>query len=222
MTTQAPKIAEELIVSFEGFEPKWYRDVAGYWTLGYGLREGVIGLLHRDKVSGPISKKEGLELLRAVLDEVFTRGLREQLDVFDSLHVYKRAALLSLVYNIGLEAFRTSTLRQAIERRSYLDTMREWSRWRYSTIDGKKQVVDGLVRRREVESTLWAQGWELARRSLYGHRVIKLPVLDVEPGEPLMTLDELKAEARSRLERNPMQVAEEQEAAGGEGLFRHA
>ena len=63
-------------------------------------------------------------------------------------------ALISLTYEIGIQAIKTSTLRQVIlSNQDDIKVFHEWGRWIFS--DGKTLV--GMIKRREKEIKLWCK-----------------------------------------------------------------
>lgn len=68
------------------------------------------------------------------------------------------AALMSLVYNIGLGAFENSTLLKLLRQSDYHGAADQFLRWNKATVNGQKVVVAGLVSRRERERAVFLQG----------------------------------------------------------------
>ena len=140
----------ELVKRFEGFSSKPYLCPAGVWTIGYGTTRYPNGrrvkatdesctveqadswLIHE------LCKCEGL-VLRNTRAELNNRQL---------------AALTSFVYNLGIGAFRASTLRRRIDSGNFDDVPRQLSRWVYA--GGRR--LPGLVLRRAAEAELWQTG----------------------------------------------------------------
>lgn len=94
-----------LIRKWEGFKPKAYKDVAGYWTIGIGTLIDTVEeqyLLNRT-----ITETEGLRLLAKDLD-LYERMVNKLLT--KPLTQNQFDAVMSLVYNIGIGAFMRSTL----------------------------------------------------------------------------------------------------------------
>lgn len=127
-----------LIKQFEGFRSKAYRCPAGVWTIGYGHTAGVTPGM-------TVSVEEAERLLREDLSPV--------LDSLPSgLNRNRTAALASLVFNIGIGAFRRSTLRcLVVENPDNPQIATEFTRWVY--VHGK--VIPGLVCRRRAEAELY-------------------------------------------------------------------
>lgn len=139
----------DFIVMLEGIELKAYKCPAGVWTIGVGHTGEVDG---KKIVEGMIiSRDKAYELLREDLGvaekyialQPFAKNLKQcQFD-----------ALVSFVFNIGASAFYTSTLRRKLcVGDSEESVAAEFGRWIYGTVDGKKVILKGLVRRRQMES----------------------------------------------------------------------
>lgn len=133
---------KQLIKDSEGLELKAYLCPAGVWTIGYGdtgpdVKEGLV-----------ITKEEAERRLEARL-RGFEKGVNALVAVPLSQHQYD--ALISLVYNIGLGNFKTSTLLRKLNAGDYEGAADEFPRWNKS----KGKVLTGLVKRREAERKLF-------------------------------------------------------------------
>lgn len=67
-------------------------------------------------------------------------------------------ALASWVYNLGLEAYKGSTLKKRVDAGQWDAATEEIVRWVYGTVDGEKKKLPGLVRRRAWEAQVFATG----------------------------------------------------------------
>ncbi|XBC27844.1 lysozyme [Leminorella grimontii] len=139
-------LAATMVMYFEGYESKPYRDVVGVLTVCYGHTGS-------DIVPGrEYSKAECEELLRQDLAIV-----QRQVDrlVTVPLPDETRAALYSFTYNVGTGAFSRSTLLKKLNAGDGKGACNELKRWTYA--GGK--VWKGLVTRREIEREvcLWGQ-----------------------------------------------------------------
>jgi len=138
-----------LIKRFEGLELEAYQDVAGVWTIGYGH-------------TGP-EVKPGLKWTEQVAEAALTLALESREDAVSRmitapLSQHKFDALVSLVYNIGVEAFRNSTVRKRIEAGDTDANIAEaWSWWNKARIGGVLQTSTGLAHRREAEIAYYLQ-----------------------------------------------------------------
>lgn len=143
----------ELIKRFEGFSPVVYICPAGYPTIGYGH---VVRSEEREFFSSGITEQQAEELLLKDLIR-FEIGVRKLIQ--RELHDYAIDALVSFAYNVGLYAFRASTLRRKILRGDLLDGAAEFLKWVYA--GGRK--LQGLVRRRQAERELYLEGISYGR-----------------------------------------------------------
>jgi lysozyme len=136
----------DLIKQWEGCKLKAYKDVAGIWTVGYGLtsRAGFIEV-------GPdtvLTQAEADYYLEKVVDD-FASKIKPMITA--PINENEFAAFVSLAYNIGVGAFkRSSALKRfnAGEKDRVTEAIRMWKK-----AGGK--TVQGLVNRREAEAALF-------------------------------------------------------------------
>jgi lysozyme len=136
----------ELIKAFEGWRAKAYRDPVGIWTIGYG---------HTSMAGEPtvtaglvITKQQGDEILRRDV-ALFARGVKKPLTV--KLNDNQFSALVSFAYNVGLGAFKKSSVLKAVNTKNFdavPSRLKLWNKAGY-------RVLPGLVRRRQAESDLF-------------------------------------------------------------------
>lgn len=132
-----------LVRQFEGFRACPYKDVAGFWTVGFGH----LMKSHED-VNECLTLEEADRLLRfdireaenAVNQEVKVPLTQEQYD-----------ALVSWTYNLGHDRLRRSTLLKKVNAGDFEAAEAEFHRWVYA---GRKKVR-GLVVRRKIEAALF-------------------------------------------------------------------
>lgn len=130
---------------WEGCRLVAYRDSGGVWTIGYGHT----GL---DVYSGmKISQERADRLLASDLLR-FERAVNEAVKVALSDNQY--GALVSFAFNVGVDAFKKSTLLRKLNRGEYSAVPGELARW--NKAGGK--TLAGLVNRRAAEAGLWATG----------------------------------------------------------------
>ncbi len=131
----------DLLKDFEGFRERAYLDVVGIPTIGYGFTRGV-------KLGDHMTQAEGQERLKSELAE-FEAGVKTACARLPSES--QLAALVCLAYNIGLAAFKKSTvlrLHNAGDFSGAADSFRMWCK-------AGGRVVTGLVNRREAERALY-------------------------------------------------------------------
>lgn len=138
------KKAIEIIKQFEGCKLKAYKDTGGVWTIGYGS-------------TGP-DIKENVEWTQLQADYRFEKHFSAMAVEIQGLLKISTTegqicALCSLVYNIGINAFKTSTLLRLMnENKSDPKTIADqFLRWNKD--NGK--VVQGLTNRRKLERELF-------------------------------------------------------------------
>jgi lysozyme len=133
--------ALNLIKRFEGLKLEAYpdrKDVSkAVWTIGYGTTQGI-------EPGMKISEADAEDYLEREVSDLETRI---KILVKRKLSEREMAALVSLVYNIGIERFKFSTLLKDLNAGQMLSAAFEFSRWVY--IDGKPSP--GLINRRKVE-----------------------------------------------------------------------
>jgi lysozyme len=146
VTRQINDAGLTLIKNAEGLRLTAYQDVAGIWTIGYGHTGGVTP-------GETITQAQADQFLVADLQ---TAEAAVQADAGNAPTTDNQfGAMVSLCYNIGSGAFRTSTvLKQHIQgnTQAAADAFLLWDK---STIDGKLQVVQGLLNRRKAEQALY-------------------------------------------------------------------
>lgn len=135
-----------LIKSFEGLELIAYRDAVGVWTIGYG----------HTSMAGPpevypgmtITEAEAEEILRQDLG-IFERGVAQALKIDTNSDQF--SAMVSFAFNVGLGAFRDSTLLRKHNAGDFAGAANEFLRWVYAG----GQILPGLERRRDAERALY-------------------------------------------------------------------
>lgn len=137
----------KLIKQFEGFMSKPYLDAAGVPTIGYGSTFYANGqpVLMKDEA---ITEEQASNLMLNVLVK-FEDAVNKSVTV--PLNQNQFDALVSLTYNIGIAAFKNSTLLERLNAGLYKDAAEQFSRWVYSN----KVVLKGLQKRRDQEKTLF-------------------------------------------------------------------
>ena len=139
----------EWIKRWEGLRLQAYLCPSGVWTIGYGHTEGVkrgqtIDVKMADELfAGDVAKFDV-----AVTEMADRGGVKLAQGQFD--------ALVSFAFNAGVGALEGSTLWRKCKRDVTDETIAdEFGRWVYGTVDGKKQVLAGLVNRRKGEAKSW-------------------------------------------------------------------
>ncbi len=147
----------DLIKRFEGCKLKAYQDAVGIWTIGYGH-------------TGP-NVHDGLTITQKQADDIlaqdvgrFASGVAANVRV--SLTQSEFDALVSFAFNVGLGAFKTSTLLRLLNDNADRNVVAsQFLRWNKA---GDK-VLEGLTKRRNAEKALFLSK---APHPLLGHSIL--------------------------------------------------
>jgi lysozyme len=148
----------DIIKASEGFRDRTYLCPAGKPSIGYGHVK-----LPGETFQEPISQAQALSLL--VKDVEKAAAAVERL-VKVPLTQNQFDALVSLVFNIGSENFRTSTLLRKLNAGDYDSAALQFMKWCHARVRDPKTgaielvVLPGLVQRREEEGSLFLAGAE--------------------------------------------------------------
>lgn len=137
------------VMEFEGLRLRAYQDVAGVWTIGYGhTRTAHPGMV--------ITQPEARSLLKLDIQDA-EEAVKRLIKVPLSQNQFD--ALVSWTFNLGEGALAESTLRRRLNGGEYTAVPDEMQRWNKATNPetGRKEVVDGLVRRRKAEAAMWSE-----------------------------------------------------------------
>lgn len=145
----------DLIIKFEGLRLEAYTATEnersrGIWTIGYGSISWPNGepVRQGEKLS---NKEEAIDLL---VETVRPRVEAINQLVEAPLSQNQFDALVSFVFNVGIGAFRGSTLRKVLNNKDYIAAAGQFQRWNKQS--GK--VLPGLVNRRRAEQDLFMKG----------------------------------------------------------------
>jgi len=134
-----------LIKKFEGCKLESYKCAAGVWTIGFGSTSGV---------------EEGMEISQERADmllledvKVFEEAVNNLVEV--DLEQNQFDALVAWTFNLGSTNLKNSTLLKVLNDKNYEGVPEQIKRWNKATVDGERQVLEGLIRRREAESLLF-------------------------------------------------------------------
>lgn len=140
--------AVDLIKQFEGFRANAYLCPANVPTIGYGAVTWGNG--QRVKLGEVVSMTTAEKLLIVDLEKrsKALEGLKVNQNQFD--------ALISFVYNLGIGAFKGSTLFRKVQQNPDDNTIRqEFMKWNKARVGGKLMELKGLTRRRDAEANLY-------------------------------------------------------------------
>lgn len=151
---QAPCLS--LIHEFEqgpggGFAAKPYQDPSGFWTQGWGHRlPGPPSALSFPWTLAQADAQALLDLTDAAT------GVSAALPaVVSSLTDGQYAACIDFAFNLGVTAFRGSTLCFYINTGNMVLAPGQFLLWDHERINGVEQISAGLIRRRQAEVAVW-------------------------------------------------------------------
>jgi len=140
----------------EGYKSKVYADSGGLPTIGFGhlltkseINSGKIYINNvAVKYSLGLTPQQAMDLRRQ--DTSYVESCVNGL-VQVALTQNQYNALISFTFNVGNEAFRTSTLLKKLNAGLYEEIPAQMRRWHH--VAGKD--VQGLINRREADVKLW-------------------------------------------------------------------
>lgn len=129
------------IKRWEGCRLNAYQCSANVWTIGWGHTKGV---------------KPGMKITQLKADQLLGQDLGAYIEAVDDsvkvpLNQNQFDALVSFCFNVGVNAFKTSTLLRVLNQGNYSEAANQFMRW--TNAGGRK--VQGLVNRRKAEKELF-------------------------------------------------------------------
>lgn len=140
------QVGINLITSFEDLKLNAYDDGVGVWTIGFGTTVYPNGV--KVKRGDTCTKAEAVSFFEHDLRR-FEAAVNGAVKV--PLTQSQFDALVSLTYNIGENAFKSSTLLKKLNAKDYVGAADQFPRWN----KGGGKVMKGLVRRRAAERELF-------------------------------------------------------------------
>jgi lysozyme len=138
----------ELIKSFEGFRARAAQLPTGIWIIGYGhtqsARRGLT--VSASDAELLLRHHDLLAIEQAIVDRVLAPLNQNEFD-----------ALVSFVFNIGVEAFIASDVLAHLNSGDRLQAADALTFWRKGQIEGEMRVIDALVRRRAAEKAMFLE-----------------------------------------------------------------
>ena len=136
-----------LIKAYEGFASSPRLDERrgdGTYVVGYGHMT--------DRPMPQVSQREATNLLMGDVAPI-EKMIRDV--VRTPLNQNEHDALVSFVFNIGADNFKRSTVLSKLNEGDKLGAAEAFERWTKARVDGKLMKLDGLVRRRAAEKSLF-------------------------------------------------------------------
>lgn len=140
----------QFIKLLEGCKLTAYLDTSGIWTIGVGHIAGV---------------RKGMVITQEQADKFFIEDIipveqciRERVKV--KLQQHEFDALCAFIFNVGIGAFKSSTLLKLLNAGDKMAAALQFQRWNKGADPktGKKVPVQGLTNRRQKEYKLFISG----------------------------------------------------------------
>lgn len=142
-----PLAAVFIIAEREGCRLRTYKCPAGVWTIGWGETDA-------DKaIPGRTCTQEQADLW--LLEDLQRRTLQVKSLLKVHAEPNQLGALVSLAYNIGVEALAGSTVLKRHNAGDHEAAARAFHLWDKARVNGKLQVLPGLTARRAAEAALY-------------------------------------------------------------------
>ena len=136
-----------LIKKWESLQLKSYICPSGKWTIGYGHTGS-------DVVPNSTITEEQSEII--LMTDIKPIENYLNIKINRQLNQSQFDALVSFIFNIGIEAFKASTLLNKLMKNPLDLTIHdEFLRWKYGTRNNKKVIMPGLEKRRREEAALY-------------------------------------------------------------------
>lgn len=137
----------DLIKKSERCELKAYKCPAGVWTCGwgctgYGIKEGT-----------EWTQEHADYMLDVLADSSIDVALKAS-PVLKTQSPGRQAAIADFIYNCGLTAYKSSTLKRNIDANDFKTAQESIKMWDKAHVNGEAKVLKGLTIRRQAESDL--------------------------------------------------------------------
>lgn len=145
LTDAAVSLVKPFVEQKEGDRLTAYQDVGGHWTIGYGHTVGV---------------QPGMKITQAQADAMlamdllsFAQGILPLLTLVPGVGQY--AALISLAYNIGVGAFKASSVLRNHNSGDHPAAADAFLMWDKAHVNGALVDLPGLLSRRQAERKMY-------------------------------------------------------------------
>lgn len=140
----------EAVKHYEGLYLKPYLCPAGVWTIGYGHTKGI------SNKTKPITEELANQYLYDDLKYAYNAVIRLWPQALSKGTINQIAALTSFTFNLGEGNLSSSTLLKCLKSDNIGQCYSEILRWDKATVNGVKQSLPGLTKRRKTEADCFA------------------------------------------------------------------
>lgn len=138
------------IKGWEGFAPRKYQDLAGYWTIAYGVTKHGEPTIYEDLVKKePIQESEGAKISYKLKNDNYGKKIVDKLKKYGITKQREFDALVSFSFNLGIGVVldENSKMSKALKSGDRTNIENAFNAYVYSG----GNVVNGLVLRRKEE-----------------------------------------------------------------------
>ncbi len=197
-----------LIKGYEGLRMSAHYAPSEQWTVGYGHTSSARHGMHVTESEAERLLREDVKPIESILAETVRAPLNQN----------EHDALASLIFNIGEENWRRSTVLRKLNAGDKLAAAQAFELWTRARVNGEVVSLDGLIRRRAAEKSLFLMPTDAS---------LVVPTADVRPAsecEPAYVSDaELKSASLVRFERvknkTEIKLSPEERAGRARALF---
>ncbi len=145
MTRQINNAGFAIIKAGEGLRLQAYLDPVGVWTVGWGHTPAKPGQKITEQMAKTLLQLDTAHAAAAVDGATHDTGATDN----------QFSAMVSLAFNIGVGAFRGSTVLRRHRAKEYQEAADAFLMWNKGHIDGGLVILPGLARRRAKERELY-------------------------------------------------------------------
>lgn len=141
-----------ILIQWEAVRTTAYLDSAGIWTICVGHTKGVYQGMKATRDQCDVWLKEDLKIAERAVQRFVTYPISQ--NQYDALVIF--------TFNVGVEAFRTSTLLRKLNAGDIIGASNEFPRWNKERDPKTKQhrVSKGLTNRRKAEQQLFLKDYQ--------------------------------------------------------------
>lgn len=145
MTRRISDAGLALVKKDEGLRLAAYQDVASVWTIGYGHTPARPGQKITEADAEDLLRHDIARFERAV--DAVTQDVPTTEEQF--------SAMVSLAFNIGIGAFKGSSVLKKHRAKDYSGAAAAFLLWDKGHVEGQLEVIPGLLRRRNEERRMY-------------------------------------------------------------------
>jgi lysozyme len=133
----------------EGLRLTEYRCTAGRRTIGYGTTDFPLNVYQIDLQTAETWMQRDADKCVETISKICPNIAQDEV---------RMAACVSFAYNLGINAFATSTMVKHIKKSEWVDAAKECLKWCHERHDGQLSVNTGLLSRRKIEAHMLEAG----------------------------------------------------------------